>query len=191
MDDDCGEAQVIVGTCGWATSGKNTLADLIDKHYGSHQIAFADALRNVLYATNPLLDVDGTRVNDAVAEYGYNGVKKTKYGQEFRRLLQTLGTNGVRDNISDTAWVDIVINKVSAGGDWTINDCRFSNEIEAVKSVGGITLWVSRPGVSPANGHSSENSVGPDDCDFTIYNHGTPSDMLRQFKVIKSQLVDI
>lgn len=173
---------MIVGLCGWARSGKNTLADLVERHYDAQQIAFADALRNVLYATNPLLDVDGTRVNDAIAQYGYDGVKKTKYNDELRRLLQTLGTGGVRENISDTAWVDVVLNKINSGGDWIVTDARFPNELDAVASAGGVLIWISRPDVKPANGHASENSVSEEDCDFTIYNHGTPSDMLSQFK---------
>lgn len=183
MADAGGEA-MIVGLCGYARSGKNTLANLIDRHYNTQQIAFADALRNVLYATDPMLHEDGTRVSDAVEEFGYDGVKETKYGQEFRRLLQNLGTQGVRDNISDTAWVDIVLNKISAGGDWTVTDCRFPNEVEAVRNAGGILLWVSRPGVAPANSHASENIVSSEDCDYIVYNHGTESDMMRQVKEI-------
>lgn len=179
---------MIFGLAGYATCGKNMLADLVSRHYDVKQIAFADALRNTLYATNPLLDVDGTRVNDAVAKYGYNGVKSSKYGDEFRRLLQTLGTDGVRDNISDSAWVDVVLDKITSGGNWIITDVRFKNEIEAVTKAGGNNLWIRRPGVGPANGHSSENSVTELDCEFTIYNHGTPSDMVRQFKSIVKTL---
>ena len=172
---------MIAGLLGYARSGKNTLADLIDRHYDTQQIAFADALRNTLYAMNPIIDADGKRVNDVIAEYGYDGAKSTKYGDELRRLLQTLGTEGVRDNVSDTAWVDVVVDKISDGGDWIVTDSRFVNEVEAIRSAGGVILWIHRPGVEAANGHSSENSVSQQDADFTIYNHGTPSDMLRQF----------
>ena len=173
---------MIVGLCGKKRVGKDTLADLIERHYGNQKIAFADALRATLYATNPLLDADGTRVQDAVDLYGYEGIKSTKYSGEYRSLMQRLGTDGVRDNIGDSTWVDIVKRNISAGGDWTVIDARFPNEIQAVRDSGGIILWVHRPGVESDDSHASENSVTQDDCDFIIYNHGTPADMLSQFK---------
>ena len=173
---------MIVGLCGYARSGKNTLADLITRHHGHQQIAFADALRDTLYDTNPLVSTDGARVQDVIDKHGFEGVKSTKYGPEVRRLLQMLGTDGVRNNVSDSAWVDVVLNKISAGGDWVVTDARFGNELDAIASAEGVLIWISRPGVEPANAHASENSVSESDCDFTIYNHGTPSDMLSQFK---------
>lgn len=182
---------MIVGLMGHARSGKSTLADLIQRHHKEYeQIAFATALRQAVYDTNPLIDVDGTRVQDAIDLYGYEGSKSTKYGSEMRRLMQAYGTEGVRNNVSDSAWVDIVLGKVSEG-DWIITDARFANEVEAVKDIGGVLLWVHRPGVEPVNAHSSESTVSSDDADFTIYNHGTPSDMMRQFNNIKNSLVDI
>lgn len=180
---------MIVGLCGLKRSGKSTLSGLINRHYGYGEVAFADALRNAVYATNPLIDVDGTRVQDAIDLYGYEGVKTTKYAPEFRRLMQAYGTQGVRDNVSDTAWVDVVLNMISDGDNWVVGDVRFPNELEAVKSFSdSLSVWVHRPGLEGSDGHSSENSIKREDCEFTIYNHGTPSDMMRQFKEIMSDL---
>lgn len=179
---------MICGLMGYARSGKNTLADLIQRNHEEYkQIAFADALRAAVYHTNPIIDVDGTRVQDAVDRYGYEGAKSTKYGPEMRRLMQAYGTDGVRNHVSDSAWVDVVVGATS-DGDWIINDCRFPSEIEAVRREGGTLLWVHRPGVEPANAHSSENSVSSDDADYIIYNHGTPADMMRQFNEILASI---
>lgn len=173
---------MIVGLCGYARAGKNTLADLIETHCGYKQIAFADALKNVAYGADPLLHPDGTTYRQAVDRYGTDGIKSTKYGPEYRRFLQNLGTQGVRDNMGEGTWVDIVKNRITDGGNWTVTDCRFANEVSTIRDSGGLVVWVHRPGVTAANGHESEHSVSETDCDFTIYNMSTPSDMVRQFK---------
>ena len=81
-----------------------------------------------------------------------------------RLLLQIIGTECIRDKVHPNAWVNALFadykyeihrSEVStrAAGfidqhvypNWIITDMRFPNELEAVKSKGGITIRVNRP----------------------------------------------
>ena len=81
-----------------------------------------------------------------------------------RLLLQIIGTECIRDKVHPNAWVNALFadykyeihrSEVStrAAGfidqhvypNWIITDMRFPNELEAVKSRGGITIRVNRP----------------------------------------------
>lgn len=174
---------MIIGLAGYARSGKDTLASMMVSNYDFKQIAYADALKNILKATNPLLDEDGMRLNEALSYFGEDDLKSSKYGGEYRRLCQKLGTEGIRKNIGESTWINVVKDSISADpeSDWVVTDCRFANEIQAVKDLGGQVLWVHRPGVDPVNSHSSDNSISERDADEIIYNMGTKADMLSQF----------
>lgn len=173
----------IISLSGYSRSGKDTLAGFITHSGRHHRVAFADALKQTLYETNPLLDTDGTRLQDAIDTYGPEGIKETHYYKEYRRLCQDFGTEGARNNISETVWIDIVLAKVTRETErgFVVTDTRFLNELTALKDAGAVTVWVERPGVGPVNGHISDNQIGPADCDFTVVNDGDPGDMFGEF----------
>ena len=173
----------VISLSGYARSGKDTLAGFITHSGAYHRVAFADALKQTLYDTNPLLDVDGTRLQDAIDKLGQEGIKVSKYNDEYRRLCQYFGTEGARNNISETVWIDIVLAKVTRETDkgFVVTDTRFLNELDALKSVGAVTVWVDRPGVGPINGHASDNQIKPESCDIIVPNTSTPEDMFARF----------
>lgn len=79
----------------------------------------------------------------------------------LRQLLQYVGTEGFRNSVSDTFWLDL-FNVLHAGEEKVIvTDMRFPNEREFVKAKGGLLVRVKRPGVV-ASSHASENSLGED-----------------------------
>jgi hypothetical protein len=53
-----------------------------------------------------------------------------------------------------------------------IDDCRFDNESELVKELGGIVIEIIRPGCVP-DGHASEQGISPHLIDKRIMNDGT------------------
>ena len=62
-----------------------------------------------------------------------------------RWILQYWGTEVCRQGFHDDIWVASVENKLrQAKDDIVITDCRFANEIKAIKDAGGITVRVSR-----------------------------------------------
>lgn len=175
------EKEMLVGIAGFAGSGKDTLAEQMVKKLGFSRGSFADTVRNVLYATNPVVGftVVPTFLQDAV---NYLGWEKAKYSYpEVRGLLQRLGTEGGRNHISDSVWVDALFNSPHAAR-LVIPDVRFPNEAEAIKKRGGIIVRVNRDGYEPINSHVSETAYSGQD--FVLYNDGTPEDLLTQFAAV-------
>lgn len=169
----------LVGLCGFAQSGKDTVAKWLVKEHDWTRVAFADALRDVLYALNPLIGVHGEEVLDVkeiVDEQGWDNAK-VNY-TEIRKLLQRLGTEAGRDIIDPNLWVGMGEDKIErAGGPVVVTDCRFPNEIELIKRRKGTLIWVERDGVGAVNAHASEHSVNAGDCDLILTNNGTIDDL--------------
>jgi hypothetical protein len=124
-----------------------------------------------------------------------------------RYALQTIGTEWGRDCYPGV-WVEYalrVAKRVQAGG-WlysqrgglrfmgetipprgvVISDCRFANEVEAVKRAGGAVVRVKRPGFEGAvgvAGHRSESeqkTIADSSLAAVFKNDGTIPDLLRK-----------
>jgi len=170
----------VIGLMGYAQVGKDTLAqELVTKH-GFTRIAFADNLRDCLYALNPIviLNVDTTaiRVQDLVNAVGWDEAK-VRY-PEIRALLQRLGTEVGREILGNDIWVDTALAKVKPGGKYVITDMRFPNELAAVVKLGGKTVRILREGYGPVNDHWSETALDGYDADVTLINDRRPTDLL-------------
>ena len=175
----------IIGLCGFAQSGKDTLAAGMVKHLGFERRAFADPMRNMLYSLNPLVltDTDAfqegmlypIRLNKLVDQYGWEIAKKST---EVRSLLQRLGTESGRDQLGQNIWVDTLFNQSDAP--WlVITDVRFPNEAAEIKRRGGTIIRVNRNGYGPINDHNSE--IAYTDQDILLENSGSPEDLLDNF----------
>lgn len=74
------------------------------------------------------------------------------------------------------------------------SDCRFRNELDAVKAAGGITIRVRRPGCGGAvgvQGHASEaeqDSIPDAAFDLVITNDGTLGDLWREVDEIANAM---
>ena len=133
-----------------------------------------------------------------------------------RLLLQLLGTECIRDKVHPNAWVNALFADYKyeihrsevptrAAGfidqhvypNWIITDMRFPNELEAVKSRGGITIRVNRPYDSlnqdslfslqkqqETNNHPSETSLDNAEFDYIIDNSGTIEDLIHTVSLI-------
>lgn len=162
----------VIGLTGYARSGKDSAAAVLAEIAGFERIAFADALRDMALAINPILayvapgsgrDVEwfgmtGTiRYSDVVQRVGY---EQAKTRPEVRQYLQRMGNEGVRHVLGKHTWVrvwkDRVLERLRKGpANIVVTDVRFVNEAEAVQSEG--QLWrIVRPGTGAANSHASE-----------------------------------
>lgn len=159
---------MIIGLSGYAQSGKDTLGSALVDNYGFTRYAFADALKEMVYRLNPVVDQMENRVQDFVDTEGW---EKAKKNPEVRRLLQVMGTEAGRQVLGDNIWVDTVLNRVG-GRDVVITDCRFPNEAQAVKDRGGFVVRVRRAGVEAVNAHPSETSLDDWSFDMIVDNSG-------------------
>lgn len=176
---------MIISFSGFARSGKDTAVQFLVEERGFIRLAFADKLREFLYALNPIVDVDAARmkktlyyVQDIIESFGWDGYKETPYGPEIRRLLQRLGTEAGRQVMWDTIWIDATMKQIEPGKNYAISDARFLNEFDAVTGLGGRVIRIERAGVGPANDHASEMEALDYDFDTVIHNDGT----LEEFK---------
>ena len=141
----------IIAFTGLAQSGKTTAANYIQ---GAKILSFADPVKQIV-----------------LTAFNWDGVKDEK----GRRLLQVIGTECARAYDYDI-WVKKMrelLKKESPLHDiLAIDDCRFDNEAQLVRELGGIVIEINRPGCAP-DGHASEQGVSQNLIDKHILNNGT------------------
>ena len=210
---------MIIGVCGFIGSGKDTIADYLVNLHHFRRESFANTLK------------------DAVAQvFGWDRTMlegRTKQAREWREqvdpwwadrlsiphltpryILQQWGTEVCRKNFHDDIWIASLENKLrNSQDDVVISDCRFPNEIQAIKQAGGIVVRVVR-GPEPEwydaamsinrgpNGnstwalsgrkleqlgvHASETSWAGTQFDVVLDNNSTLDDLYQQVKQIVS-----
>jgi hypothetical protein len=206
---------MIIGVCGFIGSGKDTIADYLVNLHHFRRESFANTLK------------------DAVAQvFGWDRTMlegRTKQAREWREqvdpwwaerlgipqltpryILQQWGTEVCRKGFHDDIWIASLENKLrNSRDDVVISDCRFPNEIRAIKQSGGIVVRVIR-GPEPEwydaavsvnrgpNGnstwalsgrkleqlgvHASETSWVGTRFDVVLDNNGTLDDLYQQVK---------
>ena len=155
-----------VALLGPAGVGKDTVAKLLVTEHGYTRVAFADALKDALLRTDPL--VGKARIRDMVESVGWD---MAKVNPEVRRLLQEFGM-AIRE-INSEFWVDALARRVDEiDGPIVITDLRMPNEYEyAVNELGAFVVRLLRPNVDTGLGwraHESERSLDSAEPDLEI-----------------------
>jgi hypothetical protein len=198
---------MIIGLSGYARSGKDEAAKVLVEKHGFTRVAFADKLREVLYALNPVVvanikyhgpvPVDEytgpvyMRLQEIIDVYGWEHYKSSPFSQDVRYLLQRLGTEAGRQTLWDSIWVDAAFAGVDSDK-IVVTDVRFPNEAQAIWDRGGYNVRVERYGVGPAVGadgtvHPSETSLDDWYFDYHLFNH----DGLEEYHAAVDELVGV
>lgn len=170
----------LIGIVGYARTGKDALAEYLVERHRFIRLASGDLVRDVLYASNPFVFYPGgdtiiERLADQVDRIGWEAAKAEP---EVRRLLQDLGTEGVRRTLGHDVWIEETLRRASnISADVVVTDTRFPNEAAKITAAGGKLWRITRPGVGPLNGHSSETLIDHIKADHTIDNDGTLEDL--------------
>ena len=165
---------MIIGLSGYARSGKDEVAKILVEDYGYERVAFADAIRDLLYAANPVVNGLANDIQHAVDHRGWDEIKKVP---AVRMLLQNLGV-GAREVLDESVWIVAALRKLNdINQDYVITDVRFENEAEMIKSLGGVLWRIRRHGVSAVNEHISENKLDGYKVDTILKNEGTLEDL--------------
>lgn len=170
---------MIIGLSGYAQTGKDTVAQHLVEKYGYTRIAFADPIREALYALDPVItdiaELPGMRLAWLVDRLGWEFLKQDS-GQT-RELLQRMGTEVARNQWGQNFWVDLAMKKANSIDKVVITDVRFPNEYDAIIENGGQVWRVSRPGVTAVNGHASETSLDNHTFNRNVLNNGYKQDL--------------
>lgn len=163
---------MLIGLCGAAGSGKDTVADSLVWRHGFFRVAFADPIYEAVSAIAGL----------SVEELHDRGRKENSLGWiscSPRRLLQSLGTEWGRDMIHPEIWVMSTMRRIEGVTDAVISDVRFNNEAEAILARGGVVWRVCGRSaeLGDASKHASEAGVSDKYVDAVIQNTGSIEDL--------------
>jgi len=140
---------MIIGVCGLIGSGKDTIADYLVNIHEFRRDSFAATLKDAVAAVfgwdRDMLE-GRTRSSREWREQR-DAWWSARLGQDItpRWILQWWGTEVCRRGFHDDIWIASLENKLRASrDDVVISDCRFPNEIAAIRAQGGHVIRVVR-----------------------------------------------
>jgi len=169
---------MIVGLCGYAQVGKDTIADGLE-NYTKH--AFATVLKQ--------------EVSAMLKQVGLTPELWGKDKAEWRDMLVFWGAK--RRSIDPEYWIKQLFARMCrgmlAGDRMTITDVRYANEVEWIRKHRGIVIRVTRPGHYPAN---AEERKSFDEIDLRfdlpiLVNDGKPEEAVALTRKIISSRVQM
>lgn len=145
---------MIIGICGFAGSGKDTIADYLQNIHQFRRESFAhtlkDAVASVFGWDRDMLEGRTRESREWREQVDAWWTDRLSMTVTPRLVLQVWGTEVARKSYHDDIWIASLENKLrKTHDDVVISDCRFPNEIKAIKAAGGIVIRVTR-GPEPA-----------------------------------------
>ena len=146
---------MIIGVCGFQSSGKDTIAELLIKDHGFQKISFAAALKDIVSVmfSWPRDKLEGLTQEDREwreqVDYWWSKSLKMPHLTP-RYVLQHFGTELFRNHWHPDIWVKVVENKImelttiNLDANIIVTDCRFENEINLLLRMGGKIIHVHR-----------------------------------------------
>jgi hypothetical protein len=131
---------MVIGVSGKIGSGKDTFADLFIEHV-SEQYGHVFENKKFAYNLKKIVStLTGVSMVDVLSREG-----KLKYlpewGMTIGEMQQKIGTEAIRNNIHNDAWVLSLFGTYDEDHDfWIITDVRFKNEANIIKEKGGIII---------------------------------------------------
>jgi hypothetical protein len=147
----------IIALVGNAGAGKSTVAEYLTKVHGYQVVKFAGPLKTMLRSIGLTDDeIEGSKKEQPCAML---------CGKTPRHAMVTLGTEWGRDLIGPEFWAGLweeeACAHLNSGQRVVVDDCRFPNELAAVRRRRGAVWRIVRPehAGSSLPGHRSEGAL--------------------------------
>lgn len=198
----------IIALCGRKECGKSTLGKICEE-YGYKQISFAGPLKalicQLLNCDVKYINTHKTVINNYIFTEHQMHIINDETGIPFdyiydklhdivlptiRDILQFLGTDVIRS--FDPNWH---VNKIKeiiqkSPDNFYIDDVRFPNELEFVKSLNGFCWYIVRPTLSNISNHISEISLNWYDLDNIIINNQNKDSLMCYWRSVLNHYND-
>lgn len=140
---------MIIGVCGFIGSGKDTIADYLVNIHQFRRESFANTLKDACAAVfgwdRTMLEGRTKQAREWREQVDEWWSKRLGQVITPRWVLQYWGTEVCRRAFHDDIWIASLENKLrTSQDDVVISDCRFPNEISAIRAQGGIVIRVVR-----------------------------------------------
>ena len=143
---------VVIGLCGFAGAGKDTVADYLVQRHGFMRVAFADPLKDVVCA---IFGWDRSVMNGYTEDdRAFREAKDEWWSDQLgkritpRNMMQLWGTEVGRKMFHPKLWIFSMQRKIETlveqGKDIVVSDCRFVEECELIKKLGGTLVRIHR-----------------------------------------------
>lgn len=146
----------IIGLVGFAGSGKDTVGNILVNDYGYKKYSMAKPLKDVV---SILFSWDRTLIDGSTEEsrlwreqpdewWNKKLNWEERFGTKFtpRICLQHIGTDILRNYFDNNIWLLCMEKYLNnhMNEKIVITDCRFKNEISAIKNIGGKIIRIKR-----------------------------------------------
>jgi hypothetical protein len=161
----------LIAFTGPAGAGKSTAADALVED-GWVKVKFADPLKNMMRAYYRSCGIEDAEFIESRIEGNFKEEPDPFLkGRTPRHAMQTLGTEWGRECMHPEIWIEAwrqrVLLMADRGLDIVVDDCRFPNEADAVRKIGGKIVEIVGRGKGLGKQHQSEMGIGEPDMKIT------------------------
>ena len=210
----------LISISGKAGVGKNTVANIIQrlclsnngnmyiqKSFGYKIKQIASILLNIPIEKFEEQDFKKTLLGEewgTIKENPLNSIapfKDIKFNEliSVRQFLQKLGTEAMRNGLYDNVWINSLFSSYTKNSCWIITDCRFKNELAAIKEKKGLTIRITSSYIKYSDGsyrakskmmgdheneHISETDLDNSKFNYIIENNSTLEELTKKIKEI-------
>jgi len=158
---------MLIGLLGRIGSGKGTVADELVNNYGFRQDSYAATLKDMTALMfnwdRDMLTGDTIESRSSREQIDHWWSEKLGIPEFTPRLaLQLIGTDVFRNNFHQDIWMFSAMARYNKGENVVISDCRFPNEVQAIRDQGGRIIQVER-GEEPEWWHHAVASCNGDE----------------------------